>query len=154
MSRDYHNEGPSLPTEAADRVLARAAELDAGPAGALSVDRLREIASEAGISSEALAAALHENATVGSARTTVEEPPVPGWVRLCLFGVPDRAAALRYYWIFLAGMFASPLLTRFYPTPMTGSVIAAGFATFFFGALWSTSRAVRWLDRHGWGRLA
>jgi hypothetical protein len=154
MSRDYNNEKSSLPTEVADRILARAAELDAAPAGALSVARLREIAAEAGISSEALAAALHENATVGSARTTVEEPSVPGWVRLCLFGVPDRVAALRYYWIFVAGLLGSPLLATLYSTPITGGVIAAGFATFCAGALWSTSRAVRWLDRHGWQRLA
>ena len=153
MSSDHHNEIRSLQTEVADRVLARAAELDAALVGALSVDRLREIATEAGISPEALASALHEHTTEASAPLKLEEPRVPGWVRLCLLGVPDRASALRYYWIFVVGLCASPLLLRLGATPVTSGILTLSFATFCFGALWSTSRAVRWLDRHGWQRL-
>ena len=145
-----HSEATRLVSaDTADRVLMRAATLDAAPSGGLSVTRLREVAAEAGISSEALETALEEES--GVARGAAE--PIPSWVRVCLFGVPDRAAALRFYWIFVAGMIASPLLLRLPAMPLIGESLAIGVATFCFGALWSTSRAVRWADRHGWQQL-
>lgn len=150
-----HNESGlgTLSTDAANHVLARAAELDATPAGALSRRQLRESAAEAGISPEAFDTALQEHEFLASTPLTGKAGRVPDWVRICLFGVPDRAAALRYYWIFVAGLLASPLMSRFGSTPANKVTIAVGFAACCFGALWSTSQAVRWLDRHGWQLL-
>ena len=132
----------------AKRLLARAAELDAARSSGLSPAQLREIAREAGIAPEAFDAALSEPAlrdTGGRPRASV-----PLWVRLCMFGVPDRGAALGYYWLLVAGLCACPLLAlqgiRNVPTVLFGGA----FLSF---ALWSTSRAIRWLDRHGWEQL-
>jgi hypothetical protein len=144
MSEDQRRGERALTPDVAQRLLARAAELDASPTGALSVLQLSEIAAEVGISPVAMQAALHEHATA--------KEPVPAWVRVSLFGVPDRASALRFYWIFVAGLCASPLLTRLHVRPFTGGVLALGFAAYCFGALWSTSRAVAWFDQHGWQR--
>lgn len=145
MQDDPEFERRSLPPKAAQRVLARAALLDAAPSGALSMSQLNEIAVQVGISKEAMIGALREHEAMNNR--------APGWVRLCLLGVPDRAAALRYYWIFAAGLCASPLLLLLGTDPVTRGVLALGFAAFCAGALWSTSRAVRWLDQHGWQRL-
>jgi len=136
----------ALTPKVAERVLARAAEIDAASGEDLSVIQLSDIAMEAGISASAVAGALREY--------RAEEAPVPGWVRLCLIGVPDRAMALRYYGIFLGGLCLSPLLLRFGDSAVTRGLVAGGVAAFFAGALWSTSRAVRWMDRHGWHRLS
>ena len=152
MSEDQRYGERTLTPDIAQRLLARAAELascpdrDAEPAGALSVLQLSEIALEAGISPAAMEGALREH-------TTAHEP-VPVWVRATLFGVPDRATALRFYWIFVAGLCASPLLMRLNVRPFTGGALALGLAAFCFGALWSTSCAVAWFDRHGWQRLS
>jgi hypothetical protein len=107
--------------------------------------QLSEIALEAGISPAAMEGALREHATA--------QEPVPVWVRATLFGVPDRATALRFHWIFVAGLYASPLLVRLNVRPFTGGALTLGLAAFCFGAPWSTSRAVAWFDRHGWRRL-
>ena len=135
----------AITPDVAQRLLARAAALDAEPAGALSVLQLSAIAVEAGISPAAMEGALREHATA--------KEPVPTWVRATLFGVPDRTTALRFYWIFVAGLCASPLLMRLNVRPATGALLSLGVAAFCFGALWSTSRAVAWFDRHGWQRL-
>ena len=153
MATHHESERNSLSTDAANRVLARAAELDIATAGAHSRGRLRESAAEAGISGDAFDTALHEHESLAATPLLGEAARVPGWVRLCLFGVPDRAAALRYYWIFVAGLLATPLLARLGSTPASKGAIAVVFATCCFGALWSTSQAVRWLDRHGWQLL-
>ena len=145
MSEDHLYGERALTPDVAQRLLARAAELDAEPAGALSVLQLSEIAVEAGISPAAMEGALREHATA--------QEPVPVWVRATLFGVPDRATALRFYWIFVAALCASPLLMRLHVRPATGALLSLGVAAFCFGALWSTSRAVAWFDRHGWQRL-
>ena len=134
-----------LAPDAAQRVLTRAAALDVDPAGALSFSQLSAIAAEAGISSMAMEQALREH-------TTAKEP-VPTWVRACLLGVPDRVTALRFYWLFALGICVSPLAMRLHVTSLSGAFLALGFAGFCAGALWSTSRAIGWLDRHGWNRL-
>jgi hypothetical protein len=150
-SPDLDHSTQDLALSAAERILARAAALDSGRAERMPVQHLREAAAEAGISPDAIAAALREHArdaTVASDGLTV-----PAWVRMCTFGVPDRVAALRYYWIFVAGLCASPLLLRLESTPARSRLFALTAAAICFGALWSTSRAVRWLDQHGWQRL-
>ena len=148
---DQHHPAQDVSLVAADRILARAAALDSGREEMMPVQRLQAVAAEAGISPDAVAAALREHAR--EATTASDGLTVPVWVRVCTFGVPDRAAALRYYWIFVAGLCASPLLLRmdgaFAHTQLLGITAAA----VSFGALWSTSRAVRWLDQHGWQRL-
>ena len=133
----------------AKRLLARAAELDAARAVGLSSAQLREIAREAGIAPEAFDAALSDPAL---AEVSAEgHASVPFWVRLCMFGVPDRSAAMGYYWLFVAGLCACPLLAL--QGVRSVPVVLLGGASLAF-ALWSTSRAIRWLDRHGWEQLS
>jgi len=146
---DDRNEGERrLPPQAVAQVLERAAALDAaissGP-GALTNDQLRDVALEAGISASAVSEALREQIR--------NEGPAPAWVRFCLWSVPDRATALRYYWIFVGGMCLSPFLMLFGNSAVTRILLSGGVTAFFIGALWSTSRAVRWMDRNGWHRL-
>ena len=91
------------------------------------------------------------------AKSTPATPSVesaPWWVKKVLFGVPDRRTAMVFYWMFVAGLFAAPLLTLdmipgFRISKLT-ALVMIGFCTF---ALWSTSRAVSWLDEHGWRSL-
>lgn len=136
-----------LPPQAVEQVLKRAAALDAAisSTGALTSDQLRDVALEAGISASAVSEALREQSR--------DEGPAPAWVRFCLWTVPDRATALRYYWIFVGGMSLSPLLMLFGHSAVTRVLLSGGVTAFFIGALWSTSRAVRWMDRNGWHRL-
>jgi hypothetical protein len=145
---DERDEGERrLPPQAVAQVLERAAALDAtiSSPGTLTYDQLRDVALEAGISASAVSEAFREQSR--------DEGPAPAWVRFCLCGVPDRASALRFYWIFVGGMCLSPLLMRFGYSAVTRSLLSAGVIAFFAGALWSTSRAVRWMDNHGWHRL-
>ena len=145
---DDRNEGERrLPPQAVAKVLERAAALDAAISsfGALTSDQLRDVALEAGISASAVAEALREQSR--------DDEPAPAWVRFCLWSVPDRAAALRFYWIFVGGILLSPLLMGFGDTAVTRILLSGGFTAFCVGALWSTSRAVRWMDRNGWHRL-
>ena len=142
MSDDPVRSEQAFTPEVAQRLLARAAQLDAGSTGALSVAQLCEIATEAAIGPAAMESALREYATA--------KKPVPVWVRATLSGVPDRPTALRFYWIFVAGICASPLLTRLNVRPLTGGLLSLGVASFCLAALWGTSRAVAWFDRHGW----
>ncbi len=145
MPRSNDGRESRLTPSVADRVLARAAQLDAASDDVLSVAQLREIATEVGISSPALASALREY--------RAEEAPIPLWVRACLLGVPDRAMALRYYKLLIAGLCLSPVFVLTRSGPLRGGLGAIGLACFFLAAIWSTSRAVRWMDRHGWHRL-
>jgi hypothetical protein len=149
-SRDANRR--TLPAADAERLLARTAEMDAAGPPELSVDQLREIAAQAGISPDAFDAAVRDlAATPAPAR-------VPLWVRACLVGVPDRRAAMTYCWSFAAALCSVPLLVvlaaswpaadRVLATPTL--LLVAGWSSF---ALWSTSRAVRWADRHGWDTL-
>lgn len=144
------------------RLLARAAELDVSLGAQTSRERLRESAVEAGIGEEAFDAAwreLHGGSTSVSLATHPsstaallltehsETALAPWWVRTSLWGVPDRKAAIGYYWLFTAVgvLSAAASLTTLSP--------------FFFGlsglslfGIWTTSQAVRWLDKHGWTR--
>lgn len=80
-----------------------------------------------------------------------ERSTAPAWVRLCLFGIPDRRTAMTFYWLFVVIAAAFPAL-ELLPPRITGGAAVAG-SLFSVFALWSTARAVRWLDRHGWDRL-
>jgi hypothetical protein len=153
--------GGMLSDESARRLLMRAAELDGGGDPQLSIPQVRQIAVEAGISPHSFQTALQELApylaTVDSDhmrnRSSANRPPL--WVRLCMFGVPDRRIATGYYWLFLAGLVAFPILTLLVGTRTTGAVMALmiGEMAFCTFAIWSTSRAIRWLDRHNWDVL-
>ncbi len=145
MDHESRRERTYVSEAIARHVLARAAELDAA-GGEVAVARLREAAREAGIAPAAVEAALAE------LQTTTPATRPPWWVRLCLFGVPDRRTALGFYWLFVAGICGSPLLTLAPGGDVgrLGAFGAIGFCTF---ALWSTSRAIRWLDEHGWDSL-
>lgn len=158
MTRDT-GENLTLTEETARRVLARAAELDGSSAGSLSVEQLRQIASEVGINRQSLDAALRElRENPSSVARSADGSPsasVPAWVRICMTGVPDRRIARGYYWLFLAGLIALPLWALLDSTRGGATMplpVAAGMAFFAF-ALWSTSRCIRWLDRNGWGLL-
>ena len=68
-------------------------------------------------------------------------------MRLCLTGVPDRRAAVAFYWLFVVAMCVMPVLalTGLWHRPV--AVVCAPFLAF---ATWSSGQAIRWLDRHGW----
>lgn len=150
-----------LSDESARRLLMRAAELDGGGESKHSIPQLRQIAIEAGISPHSFETALQELAPqlasvdVDRARNKSSVSHVPGWVRFCMFGVPDRRIATGYYWLFLAGLVAFPLRTLLSGNPGSGAGLAStiGGMAFCTFALWSTSRAIRWLDRHDWNLL-
>jgi hypothetical protein len=131
------------------RLLARAAELDVARSSGVSATELRDIAREAGIAPEVFDEVLSERGIgepVGDSDATV-----PLWVRICMFGVPDRAAAKAFYGLFIVGLCASPLLAwRSTTGARSTALLAAAFLTF---ASWSTSRAIRWLDENGWELL-
>ena len=141
-----NQDGPSLAPDDAAQVIARATMLDARHADGMSLPRLREIAHEVGIHPDAVLEALDEHA---SQRETV----VPMWVRLCTMGVPDRAAAVGFYWLFIAGIVAAPLHLVLVHSRFLGATLFLAMVALCFSASWSTSAAIRWLDRHGWDRL-
>jgi hypothetical protein len=160
MSLDLEDDG-TLPNESARRLLMRAAELD-GPGDArLSISQLRQIAIEAGISHQSFETALQElplypapvDRDLSRHRSSESRPPA--WVRFCLFGVPDRRIATGYYWLFLAGLVGFPLryLLSANPGSEAGLTSMLGGVAFCTFAIWSSSRAIRWLDRHSWDML-
>ena len=137
--------------DAAERLLARAAELDARSRAAIPVGRLREAATEAGIAAAAFDAALSELASDATATHRA-----PWWVRGGLFGVPDRRAAMVWYWVFpvmfVAGTVAiTTLPARVGPNARLG--LLGALAAWALFSMWSTSRAVRWADHPGWDAL-
>jgi hypothetical protein len=156
------DENLRLSEEQAARTFRRAAELDGAAGRSLSVEQVRQIATEAGMSSRSVELALSElsaQLASGEAVPNLSRPavgPPPRWVRFCMLGVPDRRIARVYYWLFLAGLIAIPLVWRLGtpagPPGPTGFMPL--FAMAFCGfALWSTSRTIRWLDLHGWNTL-
>lgn len=159
MTRQIEN--LRLSEEQVARTFRRAAELDGAAGRSLSREQVRQIAIEAGIGPRSVDIALSELANQPDSESRVLEKVRPGgrapaWVRLCMFGVPDRRIAKAFYWLFLAGLIGIPLLLRL-GTPaggpgFTGSIplFAMAFCVF---ALWSTSRSIHWLDRHGWNTL-
>jgi hypothetical protein len=89
----------------------------------------------------------HQNQTLNS--------DVPLWVRFVLFATPNRLSASIYYWFFVAGILLFPVFaqsTDYYRADSRHFITCIGMAFFVFSA-WSTSTAMRWLDRHGWDRL-
>ena len=155
MTDSTHDpDGPTLPDEAAHRLLARAAALDAARGSELPVERLRQAALAAGIAPASFDAALRLEAAAREAEVHDETRP-PWWVRGCLFGVPDRRTATGFYWLFVAALCASRILVRPWEAggPMEAVATALGAAALPLFSLWSTSRAIRWLDRHGWDAL-
>lgn len=149
-----------VPEAAVEPLLARAAELDAVRRSTVPIARLREVALEAGIQPEAFDAALGE-AESHVARLSPDETSTrqvqssaarkaPAWVRFCMFGVPDRRTAMVFYWVFGTALGASPFLTLWFDLDRLTAFAVLGFSVF---ALWSTSRAIRWLDQHGWDTL-
>ncbi len=157
LSRET-DESLKLSDEKARRLLMRAAELDGAADSSLSLVQMRQIATEAGISSRSFDAALEDLTALtssGDSASSLDEDSfvrrAPAWVRACMFGVPDRAAAMGYYWLFVAGIIAFPAHRLFIGTePIIATFAGMAFCTF---ALWSTSRAIRWLDQHGWDSL-
>ena len=139
-----------LPPEVVKRLLVRAAALDSRMSGGLTLHEIRNVAAEAGIQASALEAALKELGEDFSLHDHEHRASVPWWVRLCMFSVPDRVAAMRFYWIFVAMILVSPLYLLLVPTAAAPSV---GLLLFGIFASWATSRAVQWLDRHGWELL-
>jgi hypothetical protein len=150
-----------LSDESVRKLLMRAAELDGAGGSVLSIAQVRQIAIEAGISPHSFETALQEFApylpSIDAEHTrkssSANRPPL--WVRLCMFGVPDRRIATGYYWLFVAGLLAFPLLTLFRGSPGSAAGLASmvGGMAFCTFATWSTSRAIRWLDRHEWDLL-
>lgn len=156
------NENLTLSEEQAAHTFMRAAELDGAAGSALSVKQVRQIAIEAGISPRSVEIALGELAF----RPARDEPArlnepgrsggsAPAWVRFCMFGVPDRRIATGYYWLFVAGLIAIPVLRLFTSAEESGAtniLSTLGMVLFAF-AVWSTSRTIRWLDQNGWSTL-
>jgi hypothetical protein len=68
-----------------------------------------------------------------------------------MFGVPDRSAAMVYYWFFVLAASALPMLPL--ATPLVSQGLALVGSAYSVFALWSTARAIRWLDREGWHHL-
>jgi hypothetical protein len=140
--------------ENAARVFLRAAEIDADARSTLSISQVRQIALEAGISPRAVDLALEElkgqSAHAGSEGLSKVATRAPAWVRFCMWGVPDRRIATGYYWVFLAAFLAFPVGRLLFGN--SDALTMAGMAFCVF-SLWSTSRAIRWLDAHGWGLL-
>lgn len=157
MSRQ--DENLRLSEEQAARTFRRAAELDGIAGRSLSPEQVRQIATEAGISLHSVDTALSELASQPdsdeSRKPEVQRPAgrAPAWVRFCMFGVPDRRIARGYYWLFLAGLIAIPILRLVTPAGDLGATRVLLGTAFCAFALWSTSRTIRWLDEHGWNTL-
>jgi len=120
----------------------------------VDVAELRRAALEAGIGAPAFDAALREGVV-----PTLATAPTPPWVvRLTMIGVPNRVAAWGVYGFFLLVLLASAAgavadtLGRSSPIQLERS-LALVVASFSIFALWSTAKAIRWTDRHGWDRL-
>jgi hypothetical protein len=141
------------------RLLARAAELDATQGANSSRVRLREAAVEAGIGADAFDAAWRELHNDGAALTVpghaqssgvnpatlaVQSQAMPWWVKTSLWGVPDRKAAIGFYWIFTAVGLVSAVIA------VSGQPRAFALSGLSLFSIWTTSQAVRWLDKHGW----
>lgn len=161
MSTDHPSDDRILPPAAAERLLARSAELDAAwTAGGVPVARLRDAAREAGISDDAFAAALRE-----SEAADVDTDPLaqhgggsaPIWVRVCLLGMLDRRAAMVFYWTLMVlstvAMLGVVALVLTAPAMSTPILLLSLLSLWFVFGTWTTSRAVRWTDAHGWHRL-
>jgi hypothetical protein len=141
-----------LSDQVARELLARATVLDAAQRDSVSLARLRDAAQEAGIGVDALDRAVAELVERSENR---ERAPL--WVRRKLFGVVDRAGAMVFYWLFVLMTLGIPVYLLVAPGRATFgqrliSAIAFGIITTYM--TWSTARAIRWADRHGWDKLS
>jgi len=108
--------------------------------GGIPLASLRRLAADAGIDGAAFDAAFQR------AGDSIRVRP-PRWVRLCMLGVPDRQAAKGFYWLFVLGLLAVLPAVKFHWVSDGKGIFAICWLVF---SLWSTSAAIRWLDRHGW----
>ena len=139
----------------AETLLARAAALDTQErVGAVDVAELRRAALEAGIGAAAFDAAYRESAV--RANTASITPP---WiVRVTMIGVPNRVVAWGFYAFFLILLFgtgAVAVASKFGWSPplQIETSLALFVASFSVFALWSTAKAIRWTEQHGWDQL-
>lgn len=139
----------------AETLLARAAALDAQErAGGVDVAELRRAAVEAGIGAAAFDAAYREAAVPVTAASV--RPP---WiVRITMIGVPNRVVAWGCYAFFLSLLFgsgAAAVATKlgWSPPLQIETSLALFVASFSVFALWSTAKAIRWTEQHGWDQL-
>jgi len=137
--------------EAAREVLARATVLDAARHESISLVRLRDAAQEAGIGVDALDRAVAE-----VIERSGDQERAPLWVRRKLFGVVDRAGAMVFYWLFVLMTLGVPVYLLVAPGRATlaqrlTAAIVMGIITTYM--TWSTARAIRWADRHGWDKI-
>ncbi len=144
-----------LPIPQAEQLLARAAALDAQEgAGGVDVAELRRAALEAGIGASAFDAAYRE-----AAIPAIATAPTPPWiVRITMIGVPNRVVAWGFYAFFLLLLMASGASAVADKLGMASPVrLETSLAMFVMGfsmfALWSTAKAIRWIDQHGWDQL-
>lgn len=145
-----------VPTADAERLLARAAALDVQHrAGTVDVAALRQAALAAGIDEAAFEAASREVAASASDPAA----PAPPWiVRVTLLGVLNRQAAWGFYVFFMLALFATVVaavsarvLAPQRAAPYAPTLLFLAVWAVF--ALWSTAKAIRWADAHGWDRL-
>jgi hypothetical protein len=110
------------------------------PSRMIRVEALRRVAVDAGIEPATVDAAFQR-----AMRVKHTKPPI--WLRVGMFGVPDRAAAMGYYWIFVIGLIAVVPAVKLHWLPQSAGIFAACWMVF---SLWSTNACIRWLDQYGW----
>jgi|YNPBryunderm2012_1023409.scaffolds.fasta_scaffold25261_2 hypothetical protein len=80
-------------------------------------------------------------------------PPQPYWVRMSLWGVPDRRAAIAMYWVCIAMAIVFPVYMAETRQHLPGWWLwggCLGFMTFSYLAAVNVGRAIRWRDRYNW----
>jgi len=107
------------------------------------IDALRRVALEAGIDP-------HEFETTLRRAAGVRHAQPPAWVRIGMLGVPDRAAAMGFYWMFIVALVALIPAVKLQGLPESAGIFAAVWLVF---SSVSTTACVRWLDKHGWQSL-
>jgi len=144
-----------FPIESAERLLARAAALDAQDgAGTVHVADLRRAALDAGIGEAAFETALRE-----AASPLKSNAPKPPWiVRVTLIGVPNRVVAWGFYAVFSLALLSTGVAAvaakAGATVPLAQDTPLLLFVAFWsFFSLWSTAKAIRWADTHGWDKL-
>ena len=81
-------------------------------------------------------------------RTHESERRRPGWVRFCLAGVPNRAAAQFWYGLLsVAGLVSGVVAVL--RLSLVDPALALAASVWFFGCAQACSSAIRWMDRNG-----
>ena len=139
----------------AESLLARAAALDAQErAGGMNVAELRRAAVEAGIGAAAFDAAYRE-AFVPATAAAVRPPWI---VRITMIGVRNRVVAwgccaFFLFLLFSSGAAAVASKLGWSPPLQIETSLALVVASFSVFAHWSTAKAIRWTEQHGWDQL-